>query len=451
VSGCTTGAAPAAGTGYNAGFGINPNGGQQIDPNTGLPVVCAGSTLQQVNGADTETVNNALYGKVRYAITSKFAVFGELERDGSRTNGSSDSTQTLYSAGAEYRPYDKTRLYLRHDYSRSYTGLFGLGAGGGQRLTTFGIDTQYLPDASIYSEYRLRDALSGREVQHAVGLRNGWMVAEGLKLITTAERLRVAGANGNTATAFSAGLEYTASPLWKASGRLEWRGDNANVNRLSTAGLAAKLNRDWTWLARNYYNEVRPRTLPGVQRQDWLQTGFAYRPVDRDNFDALGLYEHRSEHDSTTAAGTQRNANIFSVRANWHPSRPWTVSGRLAFKNVDEVLVGVPDAYSARLVDGRLMYDITNRWTVGTHASLLQGQGGTKQYATGLEGGFVVIDNLMLVLGHTWRGFSDRDLAAENYTNRGWYLALRYKFDENLFSGLNPRVNKTLTPDDTPQ
>lgn len=445
VSGCTAGTPPSPGTGFNAGYGINPNGGQQIDPATGLPVVCAGSTLQQSAGASEETTNNSVYAKARYALTPKAAVFGELQRDTSDSGGNT-GTQTLYSVGADYRPYDKTSLYARHDFSRSYTGLFGLGAGDGQHLTTIGLSTEYLPDASVFSEYRLRDAANGREVQNAVGLRNGWMLAEGLKLITTAERLRVVGQNGNTSTALSTGLEYTASPLWKASGRVEWRRDDNYENWLSTAGVAAKLGRDWTWLARNYYNEVEPRNLPGRQRQDRFQTGFAYRPVDRNDLDALGLYEYKTERDTTLVSGTQRDVNILSLRLNWHPSRPWTVGGRIAYKKVDEVLEGVPDSYNARLLGLRLMYDVTNRWSIGTHASLLQGQSGTRQYAYGLEAGYTVVDNLLVVLGYTWRGFTDRDLALENYTNRGWYLGLRYKFDETLFSGRDPSVNKTLAP-----
>ncbi len=474
VTGCTTtGSSSQPGTpGFNsgnAGFGINPNGGQRIDPNTGLPVVCAGTSLAEASPAAEEVTNNALYARARYDINSQFSVFGELQRDKSETAGA-ESAQTLYSLGGEYRPYDKTRIYLRHDRSRNYTGLFGLGAGEGTELTTLGIDTEYLPDASVFSEYRLRDAIAGREVQHAVGLRNGWMLAEGLKLTTGAERLKTRLSNtaqssdalqrDNTAIALSTGLEYTANPLWKASGRVEWRRDNNNENWLSTAGFAGKLNRDWTFIARNYYYGLKPRQAAGRQTQDRLQFGFAYRPVDRNDLDTLGLYEFKTEKDSTGATGgdnTNRDVNIVSLRVNWHPSRPWWLSGRIAVKDVDESLVGVQSRYTANIVSGRVMYDLTNRWSLGAHASVLRGaprdaastlpQSTSRQYAYGLEAGYVMRDNLLLVLGHTWRGFSDRDLAQENYTNRGWYLGLRYKFDEDMFHGRNPAVNKTLPPE----
>jgi hypothetical protein len=464
VSGCTNGTTPntatGTGTGYNAGFGINPNGGQQINPNTGLPDVCGGSTLYaQTDKTPQETTNNAIYLRGKLAVSEKVSVFAEVQRDKAETvtaTETTSNTQTLYGVGAEYRPYDKTRVYLRHDFSRSFGGLYGLGQGDGARLTTLGVDTEYMRDGTVFSEYRLRDAANGREVQNAIGLRNGWMLAEGLKLNTSAEQLRVRGnpnttppTPSNTTTALGVGLEYTANPLWKASGRVEWRQDATNVNWLSTLGVAGKLDRDWTILARNYFNRLDPRYTPGVNNQDRFQVGVAYRPVDRNDLDMLGLIEHKTERDTTQLNATLRDANIISTRLNWHPSRPWWVSGRLAAKQVrGEVLEGTVVApYTATLASGRVMYDVTNRWSVGTNVSYLVGSGGTKQYAYGLEAGYTVFDNLWAVLGYTWRGFSDKDLlAGENYTNRGWYLGLRYKFDEDIFGRNDPSVNKTLSP-----
>ena len=44
-----------------------------------------------------------------------------------------------------------------------------------------------------------------------------------------------------------------------------------------------------------------------------------------------------------------------------------------------------------------------------------------------------VVDNLWVTLGYNFRGFSDTDLTGSDYTNRGWVLGVRYKFDEDLF------------------
>ena len=42
-----------------------------------------------------------------------------------------------------------------------------------------------------------------------------------------------------------------------------------------------------------------------------------------------------------------------------------------------------------------------------------------------------------------WAGFSDRDLSSD-YTARGVYLRLRYKFDADLWAGSNPDINRSL-------
>lgn len=463
VSNCLSGATAYSGTiaGYNTGFGISQMGNQTIDPATGLPVVCNSAAnslpapaqglerraafarigykvtdqltieaeLQDISGTDPATT-----GKLgaRYAATDRLGLSGEIQRE---LTGSGENN--LYRIGADWRVADKTRIYSRYEYNHSYASNYGLGIGALQRGFALGVDTQYMQDGSLYSEYRLNDAASGKTVQNAIGLRNGWNVAEGVRLLTNAERL--VSTQGDS-TALGLGLEYTRSELWKGSGRIEWRQDVSNRNWLYTASLARKLDRDWTLIAREYLNHVNPKNGAQETHQNRFQLGFAYRPVDSNRFDALGLYERKNEVKPDIA----RDVSIISMRANYHPSRPWWVSGRFAYKRVNEVLLGtVPDSFSAYMVGTRVTYDITNRWSLGGIVNVLNGNNG-RQYAYGLEVGYTLMDNLIVGIGYNWRGFSDRDLAGDGYTNRGWVLNVRYKFDEDLFKGGDARVNRTL-------
>ncbi|MCJ0764721.1 hypothetical protein [Variovorax terrae] len=428
-------------SGYNNGYGINQQGNQQIDPATGQPVVCSPTTLSATTTAPVGLDRTSLYGRATYRLTDTVMLSGELQRE-----FGTDST-TLYRLGADWQVAEKTRLYSRLEHSRSWGGAYGLGVGAASDSFAMGIDTQYMQDGSLFSEYRLLDGDSGKTVQAALGLRNGWRLAEGLRMLTSVER--VTGPTGN-ASAAGVGLEYTASELWKGSGRMEWRQDANNTNWLLTLGLARKLDSDWTMLARDYANLVQPRTAAGSnKRQNRFQVGFAYRPVDNNKFDALGLYERKVDND--LSAGTDSRTDIISLRTNYHPSRPWWLSGRYAYKQVNELLLGtVNDSYRAQLFGARVTYDITNRWSIGALFSVLQGQGGARQYAYGLEAGYVLMDNLLVTVGYNWRGFSDKDLTASDYTNRGWVLGVRYKFDEDLFRKNDPTVNKTLNPTAAP-
>lgn len=434
---CSNGATGSS-TGFNSGFGISQQGNQQIDPATGLPVVCSPTSLSStLPVAPTSLDRTSVFGRVGYKLTDTVNLLGELQRE-----TGADST-TLYRVGADWQLDEKTRLYSRYEHARTFGGAYGLGVGDTANTFNVGVDTQYMKDGSLYSEYRLRDATNGRDVQTAVGLRNGWRVAEGLRLLTNVERL--AATTGN-ATAAGLGLEYTGSELWKGSGRIEWREDPQNTNWLLTAGLARKIDRNWTLLARDFASRVLPRAGGAADRtQNRFQVGFAYRPVDTNKFDALGLYEHRIDNDRV--ALTDSTTHIANVRANYHPTRVWTLSGRAAFKRVNELLLGtVRDSYNAGLVGGRVTYDVTNRWSVGTLVSVLQGQNSARQYAYGLEMGYVVMDNLLVTLGYNWSGFRDGDLTGGDYTNRGWVFGMRYKFDEDLFKKNDPAVNKTLSP-----
>jgi hypothetical protein len=455
-------------TGYNTGYGISQVGNQQIDPATGLPVICNTTTnstpstatdidrtavfaragykatdkltleaeLQNIRGTDP---GNTIKLGAKYAATDTLNLFGEYQRE-----LTGEDSNNLYRVGADWRVADKTRVYSRYEYNRQYGGAYGLATGPLTRVFALGIDTQYMQDGSVYNEYRLNDSSSGKSVQKAVGLRNGWNVAEGLRLVTNVERL--ISTEGNS-TAAGVGLEYTASELWKGSGRLEWREDNNNTNWLATAGITRKLDRNWTFVGRDYFNWINPRNGSTDTRQNRLQLGFAYRPVDNNKFDALGLYENKSEYTAD-----KRNAtNIVSLRGNYHPSRPWFISGRFATKQVKETLLGtVDDSYRASLIGARVTYDVTNRWSVGGITTLLVGQGGARQHAYGLEVGYTLADNLLVTLGYNWRGFRDDDLTGSDYTNRGWVLGVRYKFDEDLFKGGDAKVNRALSPTASP-
>ncbi len=453
--------------GYNTGYGISQVGNQQIDPASGLPVICntaaaplaapaedldrtsvfvrAGyqvtdqlivdGELQKING--TDPASTAKLG-LRYAASKTVDLTGEIQRE----LGGSDNN--LYRLGADWRVADKTRLYSRYEYAHTYSANYGLGVGPLSRAFALGIDTQYMRDGSLYSEYRLNDSASGKSIQNAIGLRNGWNVAEGLRLQTSAERIN--SSSGNS-TALSLGAEYTANPLWKGSARIQWRGDDNNTNWLMTAGVARKVNRDLTLIVREYLNLIQPKNGTADTRQNRFQVGFAYRPVDNNKFDALGLYEQKSEKSKDIDS----NTNIVSLRANYHPSRPWWVTGRFATKRVKETLLGtVNDSYNASLVGARVTYDITNRWSLGAVTTMLIGSGGARQYAYGVEVGYTVMDNLTVGVGYNWRGFRDDDLTGSDYSNRGWVLNVRYKFDEDIFKGGDARVNRTLNPQGAP-
>jgi hypothetical protein len=260
-----------------------------------------------------------------------------------------------------------------------------------------------------------------------------------------------------TATAATLGLDWTGSPLWRGSTRVEWRrsgdvGDTTTVNEQFDTTLwqlmaARKLDRDWTLLARNHLLATNYRARGDVL-QNRAQLGLAYRDTDTNRVNALGKLEYKLERDASNAStGELRSAAwIASTHADWHPSRPWWLTGRIASKwQSDRFEGGVRDSFKAALLAGRVVYDITERWDIGLLAAAQLGQHTARQTAFGLEAGYLLRQNLWLSVGANAVGFAgDADLVGYEYTRSGAYIRLRFKFDETLFKSRDQEVNRSL-------
>jgi hypothetical protein len=463
--GTTLPANPSSNVG-NANSPLTPSGGffgtgaDALHPSTGTTILSPTAPAPST-GAATPLEATTLQLGAQLRATDSLTLAGEVEHD-----VTGDDKRRI-AVGAGYRIAERSRLYARYETQQGLASIYSLNPADRSTAFIFGADTTYAPGAQVYSEYRLRDALgdavSTRESQMVNGLRNTWQVGAGVQLTTGAEYLKVLDGGGQQAYALVGGIDYTANPLWKAAARLEWRrldddrrtpDDETQDSYLSTITYARKLARDWTLLVRNYalFTDF---AAGGDRLQERFQFGFAYRDTDTNRVNALAKYEYKLERDSsglpsslvgTSAAPSKRNVHLLSTHADYHPSRPWWLTGRLAAKSVQETFAGaeVP-RYTAYLLGGRVVYDVTERWDVGLLGALLYSpQGRARQYAYGLEVGYLVQTNLWLSVGYNINGFSDRDLTGSDYTQRGLFIRLRFKFDENLFKGSEPDVNRAL-------
>ncbi len=422
---------------YGAGGLLAPAGTASTGSQTAQVGTAVGAAL------DTTTLQLGVKAKVAQTVTLGVELENSINGDKAKRA----------AATAEWQVAERTKLNARYE---TQTGL-GSQYDRANKNNAFvlGVTNTYMNSGTgtgnggalgeLFSEYRLRDAINGRESQLASGLRNTFDISEGLRGVAGAEYIKVLNGVAQPALALAGGLDYTASDLWKGSARLEWRKAQStaalagNTGIMSTLTAARKLDRDWTALARNYYASTDSASIAGKQMQDRLQVGFAYRPVDADRLDVLGKVEYKLEKNGESASADNRRAITMSLSANWHPSRDWWVSGRLAAKLSKESYADnngtgltASGKFAATLLSARAIYDINTRWDVGVLASVLQGQG-SKQYAYGLETGLIIKRNLWLSVGYNFAGFSDRDLTGNEYTSKGLYVRLRGKFNQSLF------------------
>lgn len=406
-------------------FGVEQSFNRNVKAEIGMRRV----NDESATGETSETTSVRTKVTTPLPFANRAAVFGEYEQD------VEVSENRVAAAGGEYRLAGRSRLYARHEFISSLTGPYELDPSKERNTTVFGVDTNYLTDNQVFSEYRIADAISGREAQAAIGLRNGWQLMRGVRIHTTAERVdALDGTSESETSAVTGALEYTRNPLWKSTARLELRDASNGDGLLSTFGLASKLSEEWTFLGRNAYGLTR-NDGQDDRVQERLQFGFAYRDGATNRMNGLWRYELKTEEG--VEIDIKRIVHIFSTHMDYQYAAHTIVRAQYSAKVAEETTIDGKFDTQAQLIGGRITRDFGSRFDGGVHARALvsesfsSGQGGV-----GAEVGFLMVSNLWLSAGYNVMGFRDDDLAADEYTRRGAYLRMRFKFDESLLGGL---------------
>ena len=349
--------------------------------------------------------------------------------------------------GGNYAINPTTKLYVRHDFINSLTGPYTLSPAVAKYTTVAGINTELSDSTQLFNEYRMGDSLDGRSSEAAVGLRRLLRMANGIGLSASVQRIKpISGAVIDDSSAVALGADYTASANWKASGQVQWQTSVSTRSWLVTAAVANKLDENWTVLNRGLYSVQTSLSGTGGERElITAQSGFAYRPVETNVWNALGRIEYKHDADSTLGLGLNRDESawIVSSHLNVQPNRAWIMSGRFAAKWAKDRSSGISSSSFTQLAGARSTWDVTERWDVGLQAYRLWGNGAAEN-AVGVEVGYLAFKNMWLAVGYNVKGFSAPDLAGEAYTRRGVYVRMRFKFDENVFSAFKHQALPVL-------
>jgi hypothetical protein len=412
---------PGLGFGNAPGYGTSTANGASLLP----PLTSTTSATAAAGQIDNEytSVRARLTGKV----TTDVSLYGEYER------ATDDTGRQRSAAGAEYRINEKSRVYGRYEFQNTLSGnVDGRSLDGNNtRTSVLGVDAEYMKDGQVFSEYRLTGAQNGFDAAAAIGVRNQWSLTEGFVVNTTAERqaLRpLEGARGD-AVAFSVGALYSANPIYKLGGKLEYRTSRPTDQWNSTLAYDRKLDKDWSAIVRNMflYTHDKWNTGAGDQTQNRFQLGVAYRDLETNKFNALARMEYRTDISTAIADLKDSTTTIASLHGNYHPVRSTTLNGQAAFKYVNETFGDVRSKWQGTLVSGRFTYDFTDRIDGSIMASRMWGTGASVT-GIGLEVGTRLVDNMWLGLSYNKGRFVDTELFSANASWTGWHLRLNYKF-----------------------
>jgi uncharacterized repeat protein (TIGR01451 family) len=340
----------------------------------------------------------------------------------------------MFAVGAGYLINDKTRLYGRYQFLSSISNsAYSMNSSQQNNVAVVGVESAYSNDGRLFSEYRIRDAINGRESQAAVGLRQTWTVFDGLKLGGSFEMTHAfAGQPGSDSTAITALAEYTTDPSYKLTGSLEARFASTGNSYLNTLGFAYKIDENWSALARNILSVQDTRSDDSRLWRTRQQLGVAWRQVTENRWNALARYEHRLEKKTGGLDPYSEESHIFSSHVNYQPYRDVITSGRYAVKWSEMTRNNISSNFLGHLLYGRVTWDFLPDWDVSLQGGAMLDKTAL-QYATGMELGYQAINDLWVSAGYNFRGFDGGDLKGTDYTAQGFYVRMRFKFDEGLF------------------
>lgn len=364
-------------------------------------------------------------------------VFVEAEQD------IHDNGRRMVALGGDYRFAGGSRVYGRHELISSLGSTYALNQGQQRQATVVGVDTDYMKDGRVFSEYRAggtspAGTVTGeRQAEAALGLRNLWTLGDGVRANTSFERVKVlSGAADNESIALTGAIEVSRHPRWTGNARLELRHGEDSNGLLSTLGLAYRIDDSWTFLGKNTLAATRSNAAGTLRLTELLQSGVAYRALESIGMTGLAKYEYKLESDDGPA-NLKRAVHAVSMNANWQLRRDTVVSARYAAKVALDRSIGLSTRTMSHLAAARVTHEINEDWDIGATAQvLLDRDTRGRQYAAGLEAGYQLQKNMWVSAGYNFMGFAERDLAGADATAKGAYVRVRMKFDEHTLQGL---------------
>ena len=326
--------------------------------------------------------------------------------------------------------HEKVKLYARGERINSLSGVSGLSSTVSEQDTiAIGVKSNFLKSTELFSEYRVRGGIDSRDLETASGIRGSYELTKGFSISPHLEIVNNLGGDGNDSIAASIAFTDKRSTDQVSSLRLETRHDDDREYYGLQADYVRRLNSNWSALVKNTLRYELPESGDDLL-DNTFTLGLAYRPRRENHRHSLFFYQNNEERGGDNG---DCSTHILSTHQNYEVNQDVLLSGRLGGKTED--CDGVKS--DAVVMDGRLTWDLTNRLDLDLHAGVLATDSlGEQQYSFGAGVNYLVRKNLRVGIGYNLTGFQDEDLDPENYNDKGLYIGLKYKFDENSLNWL---------------
>ncbi len=413
--------------------------GFRVDHDTGRWTLGVGARhVKSDTGLDVAQFNTVLL-----AADRSFALPGERSgRIGVEyEHALDDADRRRLSVEGRLGLRENVDAYLRVESERglSASGVAGTSVDGESLVA--GIESDWIPGAELFSEYRLKGAFGGRTAEAVSGVRARHVIEPGLTLSPSLEIIRVLDDDIGDSLALSLAIGDTRNEHRRLSARLELRRSDTDDYIGVRATAAQRLTRDWTFVASESFSRQFPATGEHTIRQR-LRLGLARRPKHDNRHHGLLSLEWRHDRTPEFDGDTDRIIAKTLQHRELTPTARWSARAAAKWTRLD--LDDHTTWQHATLTGSRLTLDLARRWQLDVGGGLLTtGQDGDvlaadeSAWSAGLGLSWIAMKNLVVQARWNALGFEEPDLDATGIYEAGFRLGLDYKFDEDVLQWLS--------------
>jgi uncharacterized repeat protein (TIGR01451 family) len=355
---------------------------------------------------------------------------------------------------------DRNRITLRQEWESG--GPFPT-----RDRTVLGLDSRVSERTRALARYTLEEGETGMSLRSSAGIETVWPLSPANSVTGSVSRVSTERGDATADyTALGAGWERRLGRSL-ASARYELRLGEVERRHLATLAAGWRLSDPWTLFASERLFATDAQDAASSHRVEG-RLGAAWRPA-AGAWQLLARLDHAlgsgiptspggalpgavpSEPLSSAGMGpapptgapglgtvpprylpaVQRDAAAVSLAAGFRPRAGHRLAGTLVFRHVDaDPFSGVPGT-ATTLLSLHYTADLGARWTLGGSVRRFdQDVARTTVHGAGVEVGWMALRDVWLVSGYNVAGFSDGGFADAGRTDRGFFGALRVKFDE---------------------
>ncbi|MCK4548791.1 MAG: OmpA family protein [Candidatus Krumholzibacteria bacterium] len=309
---------------------------------------------------------------------------------------------------------------------------------GSRHLTQLGIESRITENLSAYSRYRMEGAMSGERSQAMIGVKNRFRLSPGLTSTLSIEKLStVSGTDLEDFTAFVTEWLFTPPGKdYKVKGGYEIRLDRERTKHLVGFAALKRLSETWAGL-------IKGDVWLSDEKQGMNQSkssgrlGFSYRPA-YGSLSVLSMIKGTYEKNSPAYPGGIDKALVVMTEANYHLSDRWELEGKVVGRWVENTFRQLTVSSSSYMYQTQLIRLFGRTWDVSVAGRVVQQiETGTLRYGGGIEVGRIIRENVWVGAGYDFGGHRDAGTEVNEFTQNGFHIGIKLKFDEKLLGYFN--------------